>query len=99
MAQQVQEARSRSPAACMASWSSALPARVARALAALLLALQLPAGGRAAPAVYASDAEALLALKASFGNGDEVLTTWQAGTDACAWQGVSCDASRTVVTM
>jgi len=76
---------------------TARPARMAIALAGLLLVLQLPAGGRAAPGAYASDAEALLALKASFDNGDEVLTTWQAGTDACAWQGISCNTQRAVI--
>lgn len=75
-------------------------AGMACVLAALLLAVALhAAGGRAAPApaTYSSDAEALLALKSSFRNGDEVLTTWQPGTDACAWKGVSCDTSRTVI--
>ena len=60
-------------------------------LAGLLLASRLP-GATAA----LSDEDALLALKASFSNGEAVLPSWQRGTDVCAWKGVSCDAARSV---
>lgn len=79
------------PAISMAAHSSTLS--WAALLLACLAVLQQPAAANA----YSSDAEALLALKASFTNGDEVFTTWQPGTDACAWKGVSCDTARTVV--
>lgn len=72
---------------------------LAARITAALLTLQLLWAAAAPATPPASDAEALLALKASFENGDQVLTTWVAGTDACAWLGVSCSPSRTVVTL
>ena len=42
-----------------------------------------------------SDAELLLAFKATFTNGGTVLSSWVAGTDPCntttPWEGVGCD--------
>lgn len=50
-----------------------------------------------APAASAAEkkveADLLLAFKASFDNGDAILPSWRAGTDTCAWDGVSCGAS------
>ena len=66
------------------------------ALAGLLLVLPPPGAAAADPAAGMSDADVLLALKASFANGDAALPSWQRGTDACAWQGVSCNRARIV---
>ena len=39
-----------------------------------------------------TDAELLLAFKASYTNGDTVLADWQQGTNPCSgWTGVLCD--------
>lgn len=50
-----------------------------------------------APAISAAEkqleADLLLAFKASFDNGEDILPGWRAGTDTCAWDGVSCGAS------
>lgn len=42
------------------------------------------------------DTAALLAFKASFTNGGEVLTSWTADTSPCggSWEGVECDGGR-----
>lgn len=59
----------------------ALPAAFA------LLALQLLC---CAPLRLAqSDADTLLAFKATFTNGDEKLASWVPGTDPCTWVGVA----------
>ena len=45
-----------------------------------------------APLSAATDAELLLAVKASFANGNTVLANWQQGTSPCSgWGGVVCD--------
>lgn len=55
----------------------------------------LPGGGEEPltqlPACSSSDEQLLLAFKANFTNGKSVLGDWTAGTDACAWTGISCN--------
>lgn len=41
-----------------------------------------------------SDADLLLAVKATFENGDQVLASWRNGTDVCAWRYISCGADK-----
>lgn len=61
-------------------------------------------GAAAAPAPAGlrgsdKDARLLLALKDSLENGDAVLASWQPGSDPCAWEGVTCDASGAVTVL
>lgn len=44
------------------------------------------------PVAGASDADLLLAVKATFENGDTVLAGWRNTTDVCSWRYVSCGA-------
>jgi hypothetical protein len=37
------------------------------------------------------DGEALMAVKAGFGNAANALADWDGGRDHCAWRGVTCD--------
>jgi hypothetical protein len=47
-----------------------------------------------------SDAELLLAFKASLSNAGEVLANWTAGTSPCSgWKGVKCNGSGQVVSL
>ncbi|KAE8769363.1 erecta-like leucine-rich-repeat receptor-like kinase [Hordeum vulgare] len=39
------------------------------------------------------DGEALMAVKAGFGNAANALADWDGGRDHCAWRGVACDAN------
>lgn len=39
-----------------------------------------------------ADEALLLGFKASLSNGDQILTSWQNGTDYCAWKGIKCNA-------
>ena len=66
-------------------------------LQAAVTLLVLAAAGLAPSAQAAansSDAELLLAMKATFSNGAEVLSSWKPGTDTCGfspiWEGVLC---------
>lgn len=42
------------------------------------------------PAGQDEDRERLLAFKESLANGADKLSSWQPGTDPCAWEGVNC---------
>ncbi|KAJ1287751.1 hypothetical protein BS78_02G034200 [Paspalum vaginatum] len=45
-------------------------------------------------------ASSLLQLKSSFTGADSVLSSWQAGSDCCHWEGVTCDmAFGTVISL
>lgn len=63
------------------------------ALPVFIIALLVPlryAVGQSGPGHTPSDADLLLAFKASFINGVEVLSSWN-GTNPCDnWKGVSC---------
>ena len=51
------------------------------------------AGGTApaaAPSTQDADAALLLAFRATFDNGDNILPDWRPGSDPCAWKGISC---------
>ncbi|XP_045087606.1 LRR receptor-like serine/threonine-protein kinase SIK1 [Aegilops tauschii subsp. strangulata] len=39
------------------------------------------------------DGEALMTVKAGFGNAANALADWDGGRDHCAWRGVACDAN------
>ena len=39
------------------------------------------------------DGQALMAVKAGFGNAANALADWDGGRDHCAWRGVACDAA------
>ncbi|GJN01054.1 hypothetical protein PR202_ga18289 [Eleusine coracana subsp. coracana] len=39
------------------------------------------------------DGQALMALKAGFGNAANALVDWDGGRDHCAWRGVACDSA------
>jgi hypothetical protein len=64
------------------------------ALLTLVLASLLPTWARPA-----TDAELLLAFKATFDNGDSVLPSWT-GTEPCGgqWAGIICDLSNGTIT-
>ena len=53
-------------------------------------AAALIAAGETKRAPSKEDTAQLLAFKASFENGEQVLDNWQPGTDPCAWTGISC---------
>lgn len=58
-------------------------------------------GGTTPPSAVNATAneELLLAFKASLDNGEEILTNWRAGSDPCAWAGISCGAAGEVQSM
>ena len=76
--------------------SAAAPPAAGHAICRLLLLVLLTLGTAAAAA---SDAELLLAFKATFSNGDEVLSDWQNGTDPCSdkWTGITCEGRAVTV--
>ncbi|OEL38600.1 LRR receptor-like serine/threonine-protein kinase ERL1 [Dichanthelium oligosanthes] len=56
--------------------------------AVLVLAAVVEAGGGGD-----GDGQALMAVKAGFGNAANALVDWDGGRDHCAWRGVSCDTA------
>ena len=85
--------------------SAWVPARSVRVLKQASAGARIPGSDVAAapgPAVpsqpcAAADAALLLAFKASFDNGADVLDTWRPGSDCCAWEGISCNTQGRVV--
>jgi hypothetical protein len=64
----------------------------------LLHLLALCAAAQTTPG--ATDAELLLSLKASFTNGDRILTDWTGVTAGpCGWPEIACSSNGQVITM
>lgn len=75
----------------MAARAAAVSAAAAVLLIAAAVSASAAAGGGGGDGD--GDGQALMAVKAGFGNAANALADWDGGRDHCAWRGVACDAA------